>query len=140
VLTQPAVRVAVGVSRLQDPLLRKAVEDWAVERAMRHYRDKGATRVDILGKPYDLDVHGLGPIRHVEVKGSSSEAIAVELTVNEVTHAHNYPHTDLVVVDHIDWHRDGQRYVASGGRLRIWEGWRPADEDLSATRFRYDMP
>lgn len=139
--SEGAVNVAVGTSRVQDPVLRKAIEDHAVARAVQYYCERGATRVDVVGKPYDLAVHGLGPERHVEVKGSTLEAVAVELTANEVTHARNYPETDLIVVDHIRWHPDGAGgYSTSGGRLRIWSSWQPADEDLSITRYRYDMP
>jgi len=135
------VRRAVGMPRTADPLLRKTIEQWAVERAKSHYIDLGAVKIEELGKPYDLVVYGLGPVRHVEVKGSSVEAVAVELTVNEVTHARTYPHTDLIVVDRIAWRRDGKGgYTASGGHLRAWESWQPDDDALAPTQFRYDLP
>ena len=75
-----------------------------------------------LGKPYYLRVLGLGPERHIEVKGSSVDAAAIELTSNEVAHAHNHKPTDLVVVDHIETQRrnDGG-YDTTGGQLRIWK-------------------
>jgi hypothetical protein len=134
------VKKAVGTPRTQDPVLRAAIERWAVGQAKAHYLKLGATKIEELGKPFDLVVHGLGPERHVEVKGSSVEALAVELTANEVTHARNYAHTDLVVVDRIRWTRDaGGAYTTSGGNLRIWSSWRPEDEYLSTTRFRYEL-
>src|SRR5688572_20907378 len=73
---RPRPERPAGLSRSQDPQLRAAVERWAVERAVAHYRNLGATKVLELGKPYDLSVHGLGPVRHVEVKRSSSNAVA----------------------------------------------------------------
>lgn len=129
-----------GVRRVQDPKLRRAVEEHAVRAASRYYTDKGATRVDELGKPYDLRVIGLGPERHVEVKGSSVAASAIELTVNEVTHAHNHKPTDLVVVDQISVRRgpDGE-YATAGGVLRIWTNWEPDQERLAPTQFRYSL-
>jgi hypothetical protein len=136
-----SVRRAVGMPRLKDPELRKALEQWAVKRAKAYYRKLGATRIKELGKPYDLIVYGLGPDRHVEVKGSSVQAVAVELTVDEVGHARNYPFTDLVVVDEIQWRRDGNGgYITEGGKLRIARTWQPHDDDLSVTRYRYDLP
>jgi hypothetical protein len=129
-----------GVRRTQDTKLRRAVEEHAVRAARRYYTDQGATRVEELGKPYDLRVIGLGPERHVEVKGSSVAASAIELTVNEVTHAHNHKPTDLVVVDQISVHRqpDGE-YATAGGVLRIWTNWEPNQERLAPTQFRYSL-
>jgi uncharacterized protein DUF3883 len=129
-----------GVRRTQDSKLKRAVEEHAVREARRYYVEQGATRVDELGKPYDLRVIGIGPERHVEVKGSSVVASAIELTVNEVTHAHNHKPTDLVVVDKISVRRgtDGE-YVTSGGNLRIWTNWEPNQERLAPTHFRYPL-
>ncbi|MGW5053700.1 protein NO VEIN domain-containing protein [Actinokineospora sp. NPDC004072] len=94
-----------------------------------------------LGKPYDLLVLGLGRERHVEVKGSVLAVGAVELTVNEVTHAHNHHPTDLVVVDQIaiTEGEDGKPQAA-GGSMRIWRDWRPEANRLALTRYRYDLP
>jgi hypothetical protein len=109
--------------------------------ARQYYEGLGATEIKEIGKPYDLLVRGLGKELHVEVKGSSVEAGAVELTVNEVTHAHNHKPTDLVVVDCIRFRKrsDGE-YVTSGGQRRVWRDWEPEDALLSPTRFRYDLP
>jgi hypothetical protein len=138
--TPERVRRSVGMPRTQDPKLRDAIERHAVDRAKAHYVQRGATKIEELGKPYDLLVYGLGAERHAEVKGSSAQAVAVELTTNEVTHARNYPHTDLIVVDEISWQPDGNGgYATSGGVLRTWESWRPDDDDLSPTKFRYDL-
>lgn len=103
--------------RMGDSELRSMIEQYAVDRARWYCETRGATEVIALGKPYDLLVKGLGPDRHVEVKGSSRLRQSVELTVNEVWHAHNHEPTDLVVVDHIDVVRD-----------------------LSPARYLYDLP
>ena len=135
-----SVRIGVGNRRLSDPALRKAVEQHAVNSAKSHYFAAGATEIIELGAPYDLLVRGLGPDRHVEVKGSTLDAVAVELTVNEVVHARDFPKTDLVVVDQIEWSGDSTRgFVTAGGNLRIWSDWTPADDALTATLFRYEL-
>ncbi|MEV4518109.1 DUF3883 domain-containing protein [Dactylosporangium sp. NPDC049525] len=140
-VTASKVRRAVGMPRTKDPEQARAVERWAVERAKQHYHSAGATKIIELGKPYDLVVHGLGPERHVEVKGSSVQVSAVELTVNEVAHARNFSPTDLIVVDQIECRRKpGGGYATSGGVMRVYASWSPADEDLSTTKFRYDLP
>ncbi|WP_158073288.1 protein NO VEIN domain-containing protein [Amycolatopsis sp. CB00013] len=126
--------------RLQDPELRRVIELHAVRLATQHYLDQGATEVEELGKPYDLRVLGLGPERHVEVKGSSVDAIAIELTANEIAHAHNHKPTDLVVVDRIETRRrDDGGYDATGGHLRIWEDWEPDQQRLAPTQYRYPL-
>jgi hypothetical protein len=127
-----------SLRRLQDSKLRRAVEQHAVREATRYYLDQGATKVEELGKPYDLRVIGLGPERHVEVKGSSVVASAIELTTNEVTHAHNHKPTDLVVVDQVTVRRlaNGE-YETSGGTLHIWQGWEPDRRYLAPTQYRY---
>jgi hypothetical protein len=127
--------------RVQDSELRGAIEQYAVDQARWYYQKRGATEIIALGKPYDLLVKGLGPDRHVEVKGSSRLRQSVELTVNEVWHAHNHEPTDLVVVDRIDIARNAAgQYELSGGVLRVLENWRPDEADLSPTRYLYDLP
>ena len=108
---------------------------------MQHYRDQGATKIVELGKPYDLRVTLAGVERHVEVKGSSQLLATVELTRNEVSHAKTYTPMDLVVVDDIRWSRNAAGEVATtGGALRIWSNWTPVQEDLSPTKYAYNLP
>ena len=134
--TPPAVGSAGYVT---DAILRKAIEQHAVRCAMDCYRgyeirDVGTT------ESYDLvAIRGDEEI-HIEVKGSAGIAEAVELTINEVTHA-RATRTDLVVVDHIGWRRRSDGSIATrGGRRRHWVGWEPADQDLQVTRYRYHLP
>lgn len=127
--------------RPNDVRLRLAVEQHAVRLAREHYLRLDAAEVVEVGKPFDLIVHGLGPVRHVEVKGSTTVLGAVELTVNEVAHASNHQPTDLFVVDQVEIveQADGT-YTTSGGRPRIWQDWMPAQMDLSPTRYAYALP
>lgn len=131
------------VTRVQDPVLRIAIEKHAVKAAKAHYVTLGAMEKEIqeLGKPYDLQVPLHGRERHVEVKGSSMLIDTVELTINEVTHGKTHAPTDLVVVDGIEWKRRKDGSVSTrGGNLRRWPDWEPADSDLAPRKFAYNLP
>ncbi|WP_208326003.1 protein NO VEIN domain-containing protein [Amycolatopsis arida] len=119
----------------QDPRKRKVVEDHAVTQAVAHYESRG-WRVTVVGKPYDLQCRRGTEELHVEVKGTTGAAAAVELTVNEVEHARDNL-TDLFVVSEIVL--DGDR-AASGGTTHLYENWTPADDALQPTKFRYRLP
>jgi hypothetical protein len=138
----PGNRAPKGrVTRAQDPVLRKAIEDRAVQIAVDHYKAAGATRIKELGKPYDIRLELKGVERHCEVKGSSMQIDTVELTINEVVHGQTYHATDLIVVDEIKWKRNPDGTIStSGGRMRIWSDWSPLDEDLAARKFAYHLP
>jgi hypothetical protein len=128
------------VTRVQDPELRAAIENHAVDVAIDHYTQLGAVGFLKLGKPYDIRLELDRVERHVEVKGSSLLIETVELTVNEVTHANTYQPTDLVVVDGIEWARSDDGITTSGGRVRVWSDWTPADDDLAPRRYAYSLP
>jgi len=127
---------------LSDTELRIALESHAVARAVAFYRANGADEVEELGKPYDLRVVIAGVERHVEVKGSVGVGIgSVQLTQGEVDHARVHQPTDLFVVEGIATERaaDG-RVLASGGAVRLWRDWLPADSALRPTHLRYTLP
>lgn len=129
------------LTRIQDPELRSAIENRAVDLAIEHYEALGATDIVKLGKPYDIKLILDAAERHVEVKGSSLSIETVELTSNEVMHAADFQPTDLIVVDGIEWKRDATGKIAtSGGALRIWSDWTPEDAALTATKFAYLLP
>lgn len=70
-----------------DSVVRVAIEQWAVQRAVEHYTRAGARDIEELGKPYDLKLQLNGREIHVEVKGSTRPLQAVTLTKNEVEDA-----------------------------------------------------
>ncbi|WP_410598438.1 protein NO VEIN domain-containing protein [Amycolatopsis sp. lyj-90] len=125
-----------GPGRLQDPKKRKAVEQHAVTTATTYYEKLG-WHVTELGKPYDLKCRRKGEELHVEVKGTTGAAAAVELTVNEVNHAHGPDVTDLFVVSEIIVN---DSYETSGGKTHIFENWTPNEDALQPIRFRYELP
>jgi hypothetical protein len=131
-----------GSGYLMDQVLKVALEQHAVRVVMDHYHDVEGYEVEDVGKRESYDVHATRETEelHIEVKGSSGSADKVELTSNEVGHAHGTD-THLVIVDEIQWRRlpDGT-IETSGGRARRWTAWTPAEDDLEASRYRYRPP
>lgn len=127
---------------IADSVVRSAIEWRAVNLAIDHYAARGY-EVDYTGasKPYDLVVAKGREVRRVEVKGSSSTAMTVELTAGEVGNSRDPLPTDLYVVDRIRWTREADGSVdAYGGDTRWWRDWTAGDADLAATRYRYVLP
>jgi hypothetical protein len=108
---------------------------------MAHYGELGYEVLDVGAvESYDIRAEKDDEERHIEVKGSTGQADAVELTVNEVKHGREFM-TDLVVVDQIDWKRQPDGGITTaGGRVRLWSHWSPADSALKPTRYRYQLP
>ena len=140
---QPRSRTSRGGGRQQDPALRKATERYAVNRAMAYFASKGFGVEDVgESRSYDvlavaLDGHEI----HVEVKGSITRAVAIELTSGEVKHWGPGYERSLYVVDEISWSLVEGQYVLEGGRDRVWRNWEiRGDEDrLEPTRYRYTL-
>ena len=134
----PAGRAGAHAGRIADAVLRAAIEIHAVNLVMSHYTELGYAVTDVGAiESYDvLAIQGAEEL-HIEVKGSTGTADAVELTANEVTHARAVIPTDLVVADEIKWTRlDDGTIQTSGGRRRSWRNWQPAEKDLTASRYR----
>lgn len=130
-----------GQSFVADAARRAAIERHAVERVIAHYRELGATDILELGKPYDINLMLNGVERHIEVKGSTIDGIeTIEVTQGEVEHARSWSATDLVIVDGIEIAQDNDGALrTSGGFLRAWTGWVPADTHLRPTHLRYAL-
>jgi hypothetical protein len=121
----PGKKAPAGrTTRAVDPKLRDAVERRSLD-------------------VYDIRVAVGGVPRRCEVKGSSMEIDAVELTCNEVMHGNAFTPIDLIVVDNILPTKDpvtGEVTGATGGRRRVWVDWTPAESDLAATKYTYTLP
>lgn len=130
------------VTRASDPKLRRAMERRSLEVAREYYEALGGSEYREVGAPYDIEVVVDGVVRHCEVKGSSLVIDTVELTINEVIHAGDFPLVDLIVVDGIVPVRDESNEVidAVGGRLRVWTNWSPVEDALKAMKFAYSLP
>ncbi|MEV4751643.1 DUF3883 domain-containing protein [Streptosporangium sp. NPDC049248] len=128
-----------GAGRQSDPRKREAIERHAVDLAIQHYQQAGWT-VEEVGKPYDLRLTKAGAERRVEVKGTTGAPTSVELTVNEVQHAREFPEVDLFVVSDITVAGTTPNFTTSGGTVTLLSDWEPAEEDLRPTRFEYRIP
>lgn len=74
--------------RLQDPVLRKKIEDAAQDRLMEHYRSRGWKITDTrLGSPFDATAEKGGKLLYLEAKGTQTLGAAVLVTQREVEHA-----------------------------------------------------
>jgi hypothetical protein len=130
---------AASSRRQSDVEVKIAIERHAVEWAMRHFSNQGFEVFDVgATHPYDiLATRSASDDLHIEVKGSSSSVVAVDLTSGEVDHARNHEPLCLVVVDQIDWLRTDGKVVTSGGRVRLWRDWEIEDDNLTPTAYRY---
>lgn len=74
-----------GPGHENDPLVRKAVERFAQDRAKKWLEDQGWV-CECIGKPFDLRCTKGDRELHAEVKGTQGNGKVVELTKNEVAH------------------------------------------------------
>jgi hypothetical protein len=130
--------------RQQDPAVRKAIERHAMDWALEYFKKEGY-EVDDVGSTESYDIYALNDADeelHIEVKGSSSSSIAVELTDGEVNHWSDEYERVLVVVDEISWTKTANVIETSGGRQRVWRHWElePTDSSLIPIRYRYFVP
>jgi Domain of unknown function (DUF3883) len=114
---------------------RRAIEEHAMIRAIRHYELEGY-RVTRVGRPYDLHcVRSDDPAEelHVEVKGTQGLGGTIILTENEVRHARrNSQHMHLFVVHSIrlSTSRAG-KVLVKGGQVELKENWSPMPASLT---------
>ena len=130
--------------RQQDPAVRRAIERHAVDWTLHYFESEGY-EVDDVGNTESYDVYALNDVGdelHIEVKGSSSSSIAVELTDGEVNHWSEEYERVLVVVDEISWTKSSEGINTAGGRPRVWRNWEleTTDSSLIPIRFRYFVP
>jgi hypothetical protein len=128
-----------------DPKERKAVEDYSMTLAKRHFQQRGWKDVRDVSRDESYDLMCLSPGNselHVEVKGTTSAGTDVILTRNEVTHARQYyPNAALFIVSGIQLSQDAVgEVVAHGGTLGVLHPWDiDADGSLEAVQYRYTL-
>jgi hypothetical protein len=118
-----------------------AVEVHAMNEAAEFYRPDWAVE-DVHGtESYDLICRRGGEVKHVEVKGTTTDGAEVILTPNEVRHAREYPCTALFILSSITVERaeDGS-VTATGGQRHLYDPWRLDDGTLMPLGFRYQVP
>lgn len=124
-----------------DQQAKAAIEAHAMNLATEHY-SLGWAVEDVHGREsHDLICYRGDEVKHVEVKGTTTDGAEVILTPNEVRHAQDYPGTALFVVSNIVLERaeDGA-VIAAGGQRHCYDPWRLDEEALTPVGFRYQVP
>lgn len=130
---------ANGQGHISDPQVRQAVEEFAMKQVEAHYITEGYSLDDVHKTPGMLDFKCVKDGREirVEVKGTMSEGKSVELTASEYNHAsRGDPPVHLAVVSSIRIEYIDGVPRASGGALRIYCDFDPAEHDARPTRYR----
>jgi Domain of unknown function (DUF3883) len=124
-----------------DQEAKVAIEALAMNMATEFYR-KDWDVEDVHGtESYDLICRRSGEVKHVEVKGTTTDGAEVILTPNEVRHARENPRTALFILSNITIERDGDGTVnATGGKCYSYDPWRLDDGTLTPLGFRYQVP
>jgi Domain of unknown function (DUF3883)/EVE domain len=134
-------RRARGQGFQLDQEAKVAVEALAMNMATEFY-SKAWDVEDVHGtKSYDLVCRRGHEVKHVEVKGTTTDGAEVILTPNEVRHAQGSPCTALFVVSNIMVERaeDGT-VTAAGGEHHCYDPWQLEDGTLIPLGFRYQVP
>jgi len=80
-------------------------------------------------------------VRHVEVKGTTTDGAEVILTPNEVRHARENRCAALFVLSNIRVERaDDGTVTATGGIRHLYDPWCLDDGTLTPVGFRYQVP
>jgi hypothetical protein len=112
---------------------RKAIECYAMEMALRHYRVLWQEATDVSAtQPFDLLYREGDRELRVEVKGTTSPGLSVLLTRNEVRHAKaNNGRVALFVVSNIV----ADTAACSGGTVDIVDPWDISQDELDPIAF-----
>jgi Domain of unknown function (DUF3883) len=124
-----------------DQVVKVAVEVHAMNAATEFYREDWDIE-DVHGtESYDLICRRHREVKHVEVKGTTTDGAEVILTPNEVRHAREYPATALFILSNITIERaDDGTVIASGGDRNLFDPWPINDGTLTPLGFRYQVP
>jgi hypothetical protein len=143
-----AVQNAGGQGYSVDQVAKLAVEAQAMLAAKDYYLSQGWEVDDSVHKnsPFDLECMRNGEVKHVEVKGTTTEGNDVFLTPNEVKHARQC-HADkqcqsvaLFVVSQVKVQPGAAGELqASGGLPRRLDPWILIDDQLEPTGYRHTL-
>jgi len=124
-----------------DQEAKVAVEALAMNAATEFYsRDWDVEDVHA-AESYDLICRRGNEVKHIEVKGTTTDGAEVILTPKEVTHAREHSYTALFVLSGITVKRTEDGTVtATGGQHRYFDPWRLDDGTLTPLGFRYQVP
>ena len=120
-----------------DPAWRGAIEQHAMDAAIRHLQDEGYDPMDEhKGHPYDLRCTKGQDVLFVEVKGTTTAGESVLVTSGEVRFARrNVPNTVLFILHSVERGKSGEPV---GGKAVVLRPWNPSDDSLSPIAYTYN--
>jgi hypothetical protein len=127
---------ATGQGFLGDPAWRRALEEHAMNAAIRYLHKEGYDPKDEhKTHPYDLRCTKGPEILFVEVKGTTTAGESVFVTSGEVGFARkNAPNTALFILH--SGQRDGSGKPVGGNAVML-RPWKPSDDSLSPIAYTY---
>jgi hypothetical protein len=124
-----------------DQEAKVAIEAHAMNAATAFYADAWKVE-DVHGQEsYDLVCRLGDEVKHVEVKGTTTDGTEVILTPNEVSHARENQHNALFILSNVQVERaeDGA-LAATGGVRHIYDPWNLDEGTLRPIGYRYQVP
>lgn len=124
-----------------DQDVKVAVEAHAMNAATEFY-SKDWNVEDVHGtESYDLICRRNDEVKHVEVKGTTTDGTEVILTPNEVRHARESPRTALFILSNITVERTNDGTITVGGGERhLYDPWHIDGGTLTPLGYRYQVP
>jgi hypothetical protein len=122
-----------------NPLIRKAVELFAMRRAQSTLAANGYERVEDTSKfkPYDFVCERDGQKYFIEVKGTQTSGDTLILTRGEVEHINGNPNTCVLVLVHSLRVSANGKVDVRGGTVKLIEGWRLNPADLNPVQYQW---
>jgi len=129
-----------GQAWQNDPVRRKAVEDYAQRLLEQHYRDKRWKVEDVrYGNSFDAKATKGKQVRYLEAKGTETDGKSVIVSKGEVNFARKNPSECVLgILSGIRFNADGTLDDTSG-HLEI-HPWDPDTGVLEPTRFNWSPP
>jgi Domain of unknown function (DUF3883) len=133
-------RKGKGQGFATDQRAKVAVEAYAMNAALLHYRNFGNVTDTSRHESFDYEVEIDGDLWHVEVKGTTGDPHEVLLTPREVEHADECPRVALFVLSNITVTRGAHGEIAvSGGEPVVFHPWSLDPVRLAPIGYRYRL-
>lgn len=123
-----------------DSKLRKALEDYSMKKAERHFKSRGySVSDDSKNQPYDLKCVREDETLYVEVKGTQTDGEGIILTSGEVEfNRRNSKHMVLYVLKSIQVSKDHKKL--SKGVPVVIHPWVVEEKALNPLSYKYEVP
>ena len=128
-----------GQGIITNQQLKKAIEEYAMEKAFEHYKSQSYATFDVSkkkNKGYDIECEKPGSTKFVEVKGTHKNGWCVLVTANEVKTAKKKP-VDLFIVNKINYRWIDDEFECYDGEVRIISPWNPKSNKSSLKEISY---